>query len=66
MHNASSDDTSEIVDDFKQKHQVEICNIYEESTGLSKARNKGLLCAHGNYLKFVDDDVEFDEMWFTE
>lgn len=60
-----------IVDDGSIDNTAEICKqylnskihyIYQENSGVSKARNKGLNCAKGDWILFVDaDDYLFPE-----
>ena len=61
----SEEDEVLIVDDGSTDNTAEICKqylnnqiyyIYQENSGVSEARNKGLKCAKGNWTFFVDAD----------
>lgn len=56
-----------LVDDGSPDYCPEICNeyaekddrirvIHKENGGLSDARNAGIVCAHGEYISFIDSD----------
>ena len=40
--------------------------VFEEKTGVSQARNKGIKEAKGKIIAFTDDDVELDKNWGME
>ena len=52
------DNSEEIVDEYVHKYP-KLIKIYEERTGLSKARNIGVDKASGDYLLFLDGDDYF-------
>ena len=54
----SSDNSEIIADKFINKYKW--TKIYEENTGLSKARNLGLAKARGEYILFLDGDDYFE------
>lgn len=59
INDGSTDRSQEIVDKWKSVFTNCIC-INQENKGVSSARNKGILAAHGKYLWFVDaDDVVY-------
>lgn len=49
-----SDNSETIVDNYVKKYKW--TKIYEENTGLSKARNNGISKSTGDYLVFLDGD----------
>lgn len=55
INDGSTDRSQEIVDEWKSVFTNCIC-INQENKGVSSARNKGILTAHGKYLWFVDAD----------
>jgi glycosyltransferase involved in cell wall biosynthesis len=59
VDNASTDDSLEICNKFKETHQSEnlfIQVLSEFKPGANAARNKGLKAANGDYLYFFDSD----------
>lgn len=63
IDNASRDDTQEVLKslsvDFPFRHLV------ESRAGLSHARNRGVIETSGDWLVFLDDDVEVPEGYFV-
>ena len=58
VDNNSTDNTSEIIKNFKQKYpDFNIITALETHQGLSFARNKGIELSRGNYISFIDDDA---------
>ena len=55
VDDGSTDDSSEICAFFAKK-DTRIKYIYQENSGVSSARNKGLENATGDYIMFVDSD----------
>jgi len=60
VNNASSDNTEEIVHNFKDERIRYVC--HKENKGGPAARNTGIKLAEGEYIAFLDDDDE----WYTE
>lgn len=62
VNNNSTDDTAEIIKDWKNNNPDIDCKILlETKPGLSHARNTGLSQSTGNVLIFTDDDCEMAE-----
>ena len=56
INDCSSDNTLKILEEYKKKDsRIQIFSL-EENQGVSSARNKGIRCAKGKYLWFVDAD----------
>jgi O-antigen biosynthesis protein len=63
VDNAPSDDTTfEMVRELAQL-DPRIRYVQETTPGLSRARNRGLSEATGEYIAFTDDDVRVDPLW---
>ena len=64
IDDGSSDESGKICDEFAQKNRN--CNvIHQESKGPSAARNRGLECASGEYICFVDADDYIEKNMLT-
>jgi glycosyltransferase involved in cell wall biosynthesis len=61
VDNGSSDNTSEIVDGFRNSLPARC--VREETPGLSNARNRGVKEARGEYICWTDDDVVIHKGW---
>ncbi|MFQ6739306.1 MAG: glycosyltransferase family 2 protein, partial [Alphaproteobacteria bacterium] len=55
VNDGSTDNSDEICQTFA-KHDKRIKIIYQTNSGVSAARNKGLLNATGDYVHFIDSD----------
>lgn len=55
IDDGSTDGSEKIVDEFAEKYE-NVMVIHQENQGESAARNRGLDCASGNYIAFVDCD----------
>lgn len=65
INDGSTDDSTEILRKYKEKHPEIITLIEQENQGMSVARNKGIDLAKGKYLGFVDsDDWINEDMYF--
>lgn len=58
VNNNSTDDTEELFSRFlaDTPEASNIRMVFEESQGLSHARNKGIAESHGEYIAIIDDD----------
>ncbi|GAB6066976.1 glycosyltransferase family 2 protein [Methylothermus subterraneus] len=65
VDNNSQDNTREVVQQFIDRDPT-IGYLQESMQGLSHARNRGIRCATGKIIAFVDDDVYFSPNWLTE
>lgn len=55
VDDGSTDDSKLILEDYRKRYSnVVVC--YQENTGVSSARNRGIKEAKGNYIWFVDSD----------
>lgn len=61
VNNNSSDNTPEVVADFKDKLNIKY--LIEPTQGTSTARNTGIKNASGEIIVFLDDDCVADENW---
>ena len=57
VDNNSTDNTKEVAYAFCEGSNLKVNYLFEEKTGLSYARNSGVLASKGTYLLFIDDDV---------
>lgn len=62
VDNGSTDSTAAVVDAEAPVH-LSPRRVYEETPGLSNARNAGVAAANGEILLFTDDDVRVPENW---
>jgi len=63
IDNGSTDDTQNIINEFS--NLLPIRSIYEDSAGLSNARNRGVAEAQGDYIVWTDDDTVPDQGWLV-
>ncbi len=62
VDNNSDDDTKDVVNEFiRQDSRIKY--VFEDKSGLSYARNRGISEAKGKIIAFTDDDVIFDKDW---
>jgi glucosyl-dolichyl phosphate glucuronosyltransferase len=61
VDNLSTDDTRQIVEDFKETGIVSY--FIESQAGMNYARNLGLKEARGNYVAYIDDDALAAPNW---
>ena len=63
VNDGSKDNTLHIAEDLK-KNDSRIVIVNQENGGVSRARNKGLDVANGEYIAFVDSDDRIREDYF--
>lgn len=63
VDNGSSDTTRDVVYSFSRYLPVRY--EYEERSGLSNARNRGVSVARGQYICWTDDDALVDPNWLS-
>ncbi|HEV2500799.1 MAG TPA: glycosyltransferase [Terriglobia bacterium] len=63
VDNNSSDQTSQVVEDFSRRYAGRFRYLFEPRQGLSQARNAGVNAARGDILAFTDDDVTLERGW---
>lgn len=64
INDGSTDDTEKIILNFKEKYPQMIKYIFQENSGQSVARNKGIEIAVGKYIAFVDSDDYVEKCMF--
>ncbi len=63
VDDGSTDDTSEMLDEFVQQHPKLLLRvIQQENRGPATARNAGIRAASGEWIAFLDDD----DVWFPD
>lgn len=65
INDGSSDGSRNIIDRYAKKDK-RIIAIYQENSGPSVARNKGIKIAKGKYIGFVDSDDYIEETMYEE
>lgn len=63
VDNNSSDETRQVVENFRRRYPECIRYLFEPQQGLSYARNAGIREARGEILAFIDDDEIADAGW---
>lgn len=59
IDDGSNDDTCLTVDEWKKENQINIRYIWQENMGKSRAVNRGVLLAHGEFTAIMDSDDYF-------
>ncbi|MDH3347064.1 MAG: glycosyltransferase [Desulfobulbaceae bacterium] len=65
VDNGSTDNTSQLLHELKNKSTFPIKIVYEPIPGLGRARNAGWRAASGQIIAFTDDDCYPDKDWLT-
>jgi glucosyl-dolichyl phosphate glucuronosyltransferase len=63
VDNNSTDQTRDVVQDFRRRYPGRFRYLLEPEQGLSHARNAGIRESQGDVLVFTDDDVTVDSPW---
>lgn len=66
VDNASTDETSKIIESYVAQHPQTVRRLFESRPGLSYARNAAVRAARGEVVAFTDDDVLVAENWLDE
>lgn len=66
INNNSTDNSSEICQNFKKNNKINISYFLEERQGLSFARNRGIKESKGDFLVFIDDDAFLEKCYINE
>jgi glycosyltransferase involved in cell wall biosynthesis len=65
VDNGSSDTTAEVTRHWAANSALPLRYVLENDQGLSRARNRAVREAAGDWIWFVDDDVYFSTGWWT-
>jgi len=65
VDNNSKDRTREIVTECQQRNTIRAVYVFEGQQGKSYALNRGLECANGDIVAFIDDDCVVDKNWLN-
>ena len=63
VDNGSTDNTSGIIADFKQRAPFAVTYVYEGRPGEGRARNAGIRASAGDIILFTDDDCIVPPNW---
>jgi glucosyl-dolichyl phosphate glucuronosyltransferase len=66
IDNNSSDKTQTVVQKFADEASFPVRYLVEKRLGLSRARNRAVLEANGDWIWYVDDDIAFTPNWLSE
>jgi glycosyltransferase involved in cell wall biosynthesis len=66
VDNASTDETSKVIESYAAQHPQTVRRLFESQPGLSFARNAAVRAARGEVVAFTDDDVLVAENWLDE
>ena len=66
VNNNSSDQTREVIEEFRLNYPNRFRYLFEPQPGKSHALNAGIREAQGDVLAFVDDDIIVDKHWLHE
>lgn len=65
VDNNSTDNTKDVVQDYRKNSDLPIKYVFEPQQGKSFALNTGLTSSGGHLLAFTDDDVVLDSHWLS-
>lgn len=63
VDNNSTDQTQQVVEEFRVRDPARVRYLFEPLQGLSRARNAGIREARGEIIAFMDDDVTVSPEW---
>jgi GT2 family glycosyltransferase len=63
VDNNSDDNTRHVFEEVEKHYESKIRYVFEEKSGISHARNRGIKEARGEIIAFTDDDVIVDRYW---
>jgi len=66
VDNASTDDTSRVIEAAVRRAAVPVRGVREPSKGVACARNCGIRAARGRWIAFCDDDEIANPCWLSE
>src|ERR1700756_2224111 len=66
VDNGQSDETSAVIERYRQCHHGQISMIVEPVPGLGRARNRGWRASRGEIVAFTDDDCLPDDQFLIE
>lgn len=66
VDDASTDDTSSVIQEGMQQSRTRIQSIREAGKGVAAARNAGIEIAGGEWIAFFDDDQLAEPSWLLE
>lgn len=65
IDNNSSDDTKDVVEQYRHLWGPRLRYVFESNQGLSHARNRAMKEAAGDILSYIDDDIKADAHWLS-
>lgn len=63
LDNNSSDTTSDVLSEFRDRKKLPLTYMFEARQGKSYALNRGVTQSRGNLIAFVDDDCLVEKNW---
>lgn len=66
INDGSTDNSEKICKKYLEKYPHNVKYIYQKNSGVSVARNKGLLEARGKYINFLDGDDYWEKTAFEK
>lgn len=65
IDNNSSDETKDVVEQYRHVWGPRLRYVFEPKQGLSHARNRAMKEAAGDILSYIDDDIKADAYWLS-
>jgi glycosyltransferase involved in cell wall biosynthesis len=65
IDNNSSDETKDVVEQYRHVWGPRLRYVFEPNQGLSHARNRAMKEAAGDILSYIDDDIKADAHWLS-